>query len=169
MKKTVSALAMLCMILMTFGWWGISSNSSLAQNSQFIDLEGDDAENYYSDPLQDFEGTVVFAFHEAQAGMEEDNLKEYLVEKHIESSKVVKIDVNSQRSLAERYQIRTTPTLFVMQDGQIVSRDCQTKSPSYSNVSHRPQARSNTTQALHKPSPYGMTVRGNRRMDYPRR
>ncbi len=163
MKKTVSALALLCIILMSLGWWELSSTQ--IETSQFVDLEGIDSDSYYSDPLQDFDGTVVFAFHDSQAGMDEENLKEYLEDKAIETSKVVKIDVNSQRTLAQRYNVRTTPTLFVMQDGQIVSRDQPTPEPlrAYSSVSH--QRRATPTQArpsTPKPHPYGNSNRGYR-------
>lgn len=131
MNKTSAVLALVCIILLCIVcWFGYSSVISTfdAQTSQIVDLEDEDIATTGENPLSNFaDGTVVFAFHDSQAGVDNEKLEAFLAEKSLEKTKVVKIDVNTQQSLAERYNVRSTPELFVMQNGQIVSRDNRAK------------------------------------------
>lgn len=142
MNRTSAALALVCIILLCLVcWFGYSSILSTfdTQTSQFVDLEAEDIADP-ADPLANFaDGTVVFAFHDSQAGVDDEKLEEFLAEKSLGTTKVVKIDVNSQQSIAERYNVQSTPELFVMQNGQIVSRDNRSKSQltKFNHASHR--------------------------------
>lgn len=164
MNKTSVALALVCIVLLLLTcWFGYSSfiSTCYPETAQFVDLDSeDDLANIES--LSDFsDGTVVFAFHDSQAGVDDEKLKEFLAEKSLESTKVVKIDVNSQQSLAQRYNVNSTPELFVMQNGQVVSRDNRSCEPAPTKFNRASHQRKSTQSRDYVP--YGRKAMPNRR------
>lgn len=119
-------IPVICIALLGLSWWSTTEEPVAVQpEKQFIQL----VDNTLLDPLKEYKsGLVVLAFHETGSGygdLDEMQLQEFLAEKELGATQVVKIDVNHQRDLARKYNVKSVPEFFVMKNGRIVYRDRQ--------------------------------------------
>lgn len=132
MKKKISLLlAIVCIALFGWCWLKCDSEEFVEVPQEFIDL----VDNALIDPLAEFkEGTFVLAFHDAQAGVDEETLRQFKANQAADSKQFVKIDVNVQESLARKYHVQNTPAYMVMKNGRVVLRTNTTGADQQVNV-----------------------------------